>query len=562
MRHHQGWFLAAAVLVMLRCSFVFMTREDPVFRVPYLDGAFYHAWAQSLATGKGDFTGPYFLGPLYPHTLRWLYALFGADPFVVRLAQTLLGCLTLGLLGWCGTRWFGVTAGLAAVILYGTSAAPVFYEGLLTMEVLLATLLLGAFVLVAKSPGNVWRMAGSGVLLGLATLGRGSVLLLAPLLWSATRRSGSSYKRALLPVVWALVLLPVVWRNASLGGGPVLTTNAGVNFHAGNSPGANGRFKQPPGVRFFVDATASQQALPSAVASRPLTVEAVAGSVDAASSRLWFARSWDWIRHEPLAFTVLILRKVGLTLQAHDIAQIESLDFHRRRLVPLRWFFVDLGWILPLAALGAWVAWRNRNREARFTLGFAITLLLPCVIFFVTGRYRLSALPFLTLLAGYGVASWWDWWRSRRRAQCGVALALVLVVAALTRVGAKATPSAPGWENAQMAERLYTLGDLDGTIAYQKEAARWLPNRLEVQMNLALYWSERNHAGDAEKAIQLLEALTRRWPENALVHFNLGTVYQAHGRTDAARGAYARALQLEPQMLQARRALEELRMAP
>ncbi|MFQ5599328.1 MAG: tetratricopeptide repeat protein [Candidatus Krumholzibacteriia bacterium] len=562
LRRFDGRWMAAAcvgVAVVVRAVFVLATRDDPVFRVPYLDGAFYHAWARSLAEGRGDFQGPYFLGPLYPHALSWLYRVTGPEPFAVRVLQSALGVLGVALVLALGRRLFGNLAGCAAALLLGLYGTLAFHEGLLVMESLLLTLVLGAFavVLLPRWP-KPWRASLAGLLLGLATLGRGTILLAAPvvvaMLWDAEDRRRSWQSITVAGIVWFLVLAPVLARNRAQGGGLILTTNAGVNFYAGNAPRANGRFRQPPGVRFFTTPLPDLEdaALPSAVVARALTVEAIAGTREAADSSMWLARSWEWIRQEPGRFAWLLLRKVGLLLQAREIPQIESYAFHRDRIGTFRMFFVDLTWILPLASLGVWRARREKRAGTGFVIGFAAATLLPCVLFFVTARYRLAALPYVALLAGFGAATLGTWVARRQTTRAVMALVILVALGALTRVGAKPPRTAPGWQNAQMAERVYALGDLEAAIRYQEEAARWLPRRMEVQLNLALYWSERDAPGDVERAERLLLELLLRTPGEPLLHFNVGVIFEQQGKLREARAAWARALRLDPNFAPAR----------
>jgi 4-amino-4-deoxy-L-arabinose transferase-like glycosyltransferase len=559
-----------ALTALGRAAFIGATRDDPLFHVPYLDGAFYHVWARSLAEGLGDFQGPYFLAPLYPHALSWLYRLFGADPFVARVAQSLLGVGDVALLYVVARSLFGVLAGVLAAVLFALYGTLLLYEGLLVLEPLLLTLLLTAFCALVLLRGSA-RAVVAGTALGAATLARGTALLTAPVvvwaLWSAraSGRSAALRRRdiTLCFALWFLVLLPVLVRNHRAGGGVVLTTNVGVNFYAGNGPGANGRFRQPPGVQFFTAPLAhvarQDASLPSAVAERALTVEAVAGTKHAADSSAWLEQSWRWIQAQPMEFLFLLARKAGLVLQSREIAQIESPSFHRQRLTALRLFFVDLLILLPLAALGAGCALRQGRPGTSMLLGFAIATLLPAVLFFVTARYRVSAIPYLALLAGFGAATLVEWGRARRWSVLGAAGLLLVLLALLTRVGAAPPRSAPGWQNAQMAERVYAIGDLEGAIRYQEVAAQWLPNRMEVQLNLALYWSERNRGEDLARAEQVLRRLLERDPHQPVVLFNLGVILEQAGRTDEAARAWRETLRLEPQFTPARERLQQLR---
>jgi len=567
MRRESGarWGAAALIVAVvgLRAAFVGGTRHDPLFRVPYLDGAFYHAWARSLAEGRGDFQGPYFLGPLYPHAVSLLYRLFGAEPFAVRVAQSACGVLDVGLVLGLGWRLFGLRSGLVAAALTALYGPLVFYEGLLVMETLCLTLVLAAlFVLLVPAWRAARRGAAAGLLLGLASLGRPSILLVAPFAFAALRGSGRDpwlrrwWGAFACAAVWLVVLSPVLLRNARQGAGLVLTTNGGVNFYAGNAPGATGRFREPPGVRFFAspgfDQARPQASLPPAVAARALTVRAVAGGDEAADSAAWMRRARSWIGAHPADFLLLELRKIWLLLQAREVAQIESYAFHRQRLPALRPYVVTFTWIWPLAALGLWCAWRGRRGDAGVVAGFAAALLCTCVAFFVTSRYRLAAVPELAVLAGFGATTLLSWVARREARRVALALAVLVPLGVATRLGARPPRNAPGWENAQMAERLYALGDLEGAIRYQEEAARWVPERPDVQLNLALYWSERHGPGDLGRAERLLRELARRAPGQAIVHFNLGVVLEQQGDLEGARAAWRRALAIDPQFGPAR----------
>jgi tetratricopeptide (TPR) repeat protein len=568
--------VAAAALAHF--GFLVATRADPVFRVPYLDGAFYHTWARSLAEGRGDFQGPYFLGPLYPYALSLLYRLFGPEPMAARAVQSVLGVLDAWLVLQLGRHVFGTAAGVAAAALCGLYGPLVFHANLLVMELLLLTLGLAALViLVVPGWSGVRRGALAGALLGLATLGRPTVLVAAPLAWMALQhpapargaRRASARRRmrlegravAACSLAWLVVLAPVLVRNARLGAGPVVSTNGGVNFYAGNSPDANGRFRAPPGVEFFtapVFGTGSEN-LPTAVAARALTVGAVAGTDAAADSRAWMARARAWILAQPGDWVALLLRKAWLVLQAREVAQIESYDFNRERLKLLRAFAVDFSWIWPLAALGVWRARRERRRGAALVAGWAAAMLFPCIAFFVTSRYRLSAVPPLAVLAGGGAATLGAWLVQRQGRRLALAALVLVPIAAVTRMGGAPPRGAAGWERAQMAERLYALGDLEGAIAWQERAAAVLPERYEVQLNLALYWSERARGDDVQRAEALLRQVVQQRPRSdralALVLFNLGAVLEQQGRTAEARAQWAAALRLDPSLEAARQRL-------
>jgi hypothetical protein len=266
-------------------------------------------------------------------------------------------------------------------------------------------------------------------LLGIAALARPTALLVP---WWRCSRLGRHAGQAcaarqlgaLLACAAAVLVfvLPVVVRNARLDR-VAITTNGGVNFYAGNSPGATGRFHEPPGVQFFrspmLVAAPPGSSLPPDVARRALTVRAAAGNDEAADSALWMHRARTWIAAQPAAFVTLQFRKLRWLLQASEGAQIESWAFQRQRIGLLRLFIVDFGWIWPLAAFGIWQAWRVRRRGAWVVGGFALALLLPAWCL------RQRALPLgsgaAAVLGGRGAATLIDWIRARRVRQASIA---------------------------------------------------------------------------------------------------------------------------------------------
>jgi tetratricopeptide (TPR) repeat protein len=226
------------------------------------------------------------------------------------------------------------------------------------------------------------------------------------------------------------------------------------------------------------------------------------------------------------------------------------------------WFPIDFGWLWPLAALGVWRAWRERRRDARVMAAFAAALLLPCLIFFVTGRYRMAALPEVALLAGLGGATLVESVRRRDMRRLGWAIAAIVGIAVLARLGARPPRGAAGWEHAQMADRLYAAGDLPAAVREQETAARLLPDRAEVQINLALFWHERGARGDLERALDLLRRTAQAAPREPAAHYNLGVLLEATGDTTAAIEAWRCTLRADPTFEPARTRLLEARASP
>ena len=88
-----GFLFSAAILV--RLVYLWQSRANPLHDLVYslADSRYYHAEALRVAQGDWLSATPYFLGPLYPHLVAPLYAVFGPELAGVRALQCVrLGC--------------------------------------------------------------------------------------------------------------------------------------------------------------------------------------------------------------------------------------------------------------------------------------------------------------------------------------------------------------------------------------------------------------------------------------------------------------------------------------
>jgi predicted membrane-bound mannosyltransferase len=102
------WFLLiSAVAFLLRLVHLLQLRHnDPLFLSPQMDSLYHHQWALAIAAGREFIADAFFRAPLYPYFLGLLYKLFGANPLVVRIIQSLIGSVTCGLAYLLARRLF------------------------------------------------------------------------------------------------------------------------------------------------------------------------------------------------------------------------------------------------------------------------------------------------------------------------------------------------------------------------------------------------------------------------------------------------------------------------
>jgi 4-amino-4-deoxy-L-arabinose transferase-like glycosyltransferase len=224
----DGWAMIGALLIvalMLRVGFVLWTLDYPLVA----DSFDYHRHANAIvasaaypesetAPGAGPTA---FRPPGYPLFLAAVFALPGPDVTMARLAQALLGVVTVALIGFVSLRLWGSRVALVAVAMATVFPPLIFLGAALLSEPLFLPLELGALAAALQhrvSPRPGWLVA-AGVLCGLAALTRtvGWVLVvpLALLVLSEPGLRRHKAPRAVaLVAVSVLVVAPWTVRNA------------------------------------------------------------------------------------------------------------------------------------------------------------------------------------------------------------------------------------------------------------------------------------------------------------------------------------------------------------
>jgi 4-amino-4-deoxy-L-arabinose transferase-like glycosyltransferase len=475
-----------------------------------VDAKSYHAYAIGGAS-----TGTW-LSPLYGWLLKFLYMLTGSDLWVPRLLQAVVGTGTVLLIYLAARRLGGVTAAVVAGIVAALYGPFVFY-GAHLMKTTYATffLLLGFLLLLAwydrledeekKSPALV-LLCASGFSLGISALFRGNTLLLLPFIFAwvliiSLRKTKSV--AVIVPLFLAAYTVSpaiVIGINSAKEGRPVgLTTSAGFNFFEGNSQYATGYHADIPGF--------------------PRTAE---GEFDAA---VWFVRielhDWStselkvlkyyriqalsWIASNPGAWLGLTFKKFYYFFNRLEIPDNYNYSFMCEHSVLLRLPFAGNWLIAPLALAGIIFLWPlKRKSEAgkkpassgiSLLLIFALGYMVAVILFYVTGRMRLPAAPFLIIISSLFIMRSVE--AVRAKPKSAIIRAVILVVAAVFVLWPR-PPVTLGYvrehyvvathavERAEKAEsRLEQIAAYDLAVMQYEEALKYVDRgeRITLHMN-------------------------------------------------------------------------------
>ena len=493
----MGWQAVLAFALLVRLAYL-LTARGIGFEHPILDADYYDFLGARLASGAGFPDEPFWQPPLYPWLLGRMYAIFGHTLWAPRLVQAAVGAATAALCcqvaaRLSGKRWAGALAG-ALVALHGSL---VFYDGELLPTSLAA--FCGALVLwvATRDQHSDRTAAGLGFAIGLGALCVAPLLLLlAPAAWAVS--SGRSRRPLVCALATALVIAPVTIHNRVRSGEWILiSANGGVNLWIGNNPSSDHATAIRPGAEW------------EALVEEPELL----GLHSAGAQSDYFAkRAADWCASSPIACAMNLVHKARLLLVARDLPRNEDLYVAREQSPILSALTARVGsfalpyaLLLPLAVGGAALAIRRRRRAELVAVAVALALAAPCIVFFVTGRYRAPLAPALCVLAAVLVAE-----AAARRLELASAPVVValgaFVVAvwpvslAVDRVDFRAE------QHYVVGGRLARLGDEEGAVRVLYRALELRPDYLEAGVNLKLMLDRLGRHREAAEVLDRVRA--------------------------------------------------------
>jgi tetratricopeptide (TPR) repeat protein len=556
-------FLIIAVFVIalvVRVVYLTELRDAPFFDHPVGDAKIYHQRALEIAGGDLIGREAYFhSSPFYPYFMALIYKIVGVNFTVLRIVQFVIGSATCALIYLLARRASPestaapLVAGIAAA-LYGTL---VFFDGDLLMIPLVLLFTCGAMLLlstladpVGGEAGNAepadarrrshWRTVpvalAAGVLLGFAGLGKPNVLVFAPfaLAWILTgferRFLFRRWPEALMFVVGcAAAVAPITARNYVVSNDIVLvSSNAGVNFYIGNNERAEGIYLLPPdsgldNTRLYLSSREAAEAATGRQDMKPSDV-----------SSYWTSRALDFFRQHPGDALSLLWRKFRLFWNHYEVPNHHNKQFVTIHYASfLRVLFVGFKLVAPLAVMGIVLLFMTRpvTPAARLYAGFVVVYMVTLIPFFITARYRLPVVPFLIVLASFGVFRLAEVLQKKRWRQAGFATAAGVAAAVFV-----------SWPMVN-----YDFGFNHTVIG-------------SVYSDLATEEPE-NAVEHVERAIVEYKTALELRPLSVDAHYNLGVTYQRVGYYSGAVRELETAVRLQPTHAYASQALAESQAA-
>jgi 4-amino-4-deoxy-L-arabinose transferase-like glycosyltransferase len=578
-------FLAAVLglAAILRVAHILALRHLPLFDWLILDSWMYDDWARRIAAG--DWMGgqrAFYQDPLYPYFLAGIYRLFGRDLLLVRLVQAALGVGTCGLVAVIGRRIAGRAVGHLAAFFVAVYKPAIFQEGEVEKTALGVFLVAAALALAMQA--SLGPRLAAGAVFGLAALTRGNLMLLAPLgalflltepqsaplgdprgdgvavgwrtRWVLFLRGHPARSAGVFLLGFLAVLAPVAWRNHRVSGEWILTTSqAGQAFYVGNNPAnTTGWFMNVPFVRSDPRYEEGDfLAMAEARLGRRLRPSEV--------SAYWFAQAWRHIVTNPAFAARMMWRKFALFWSDLEIPDAWDMYHLARYSLVLALPLPGLGWLLPLALVGAIAGFRGK-REVRLLVGFVVAYSFAVIAFFIFSRYRLHVLPALSVLAASAVPWLAEVVRARdlrRGVPAAIGAAAVAAFAFFGAVDARVRAANQVQSFINLAGLFQRNGDLASAEKVLREAWQKVPGNVPTLCELGRldFWM-----GNLHQAQQYLVRCVTANPGHPEAWLTLGQIYEANGRPAAAAWAYRMQLEILPGHPEAKRRLAAVEGRP
>ncbi len=507
------WSVRFALIVLIglipRMIYFAQIKNWQFFYWPVLDSRTQWKWGEILLQthliGNQEVLAKAPLYSYYLAAVNWFMGGREAGLFTAHLLQLVTGAVTCGLVYLLGRRVFSESVGLIAGLMLALYSPGIYRDGQL-LDTALATFLATSFLLLllwALERPDQWKWLATGVVLGLLALTRPNFLimglitlaLMAVWLWPAQKRQTFGLAGAFV-LGLVLPIIPITGRNYLIVHRFVpISLTGGINLWTGNNPHSDGFSPVPAGIAW--ERTWYEAKAHNAIGA-------------ARQDHYWQEKTKRFFREQPGLALKLLLKKIYLYWNAYEIPNNVSYDWGCEHSSLLRVMPLTFAVVGPLGLLGL-VLGGGKNRGAWVLTIFMLVQMIAVAIFFITGRYRMPALPILCVMAGYALV---EMGRLLAKRRFGMILLSLLGLAA--------------------------FGVLVNSDIYKI--------RVNNPANRDWYYLGQSYlmGGKAQEATEAFRKATEQHPDDADAYALLGQMEAQLGMAEAAGRDYRKALAIAP----------------
>ncbi|MCK9555111.1 glycosyltransferase family 39 protein [bacterium] len=381
-----AFFAFGLALRLLNLQFISVMPDYNVF-IEGMDYTRFDNLARDILAGKG-IEGAYYQAPLYPYFLALVYMLKGASYHSVRTIQCLLDSLNILLIFYICKSRINILTGLISAFTYAVYSVAIFYSSLLlrtSLFTFLWVLFVASFIFAEDRKGKPLFFILPGIALGAAVLCRENILLMLPFTAGALllnkNISGKVYKRliptAIIAICVLVIIFPALCHNYKTEKSICISVMGGANLYIGN---AYDSFRG------------------SIV---PESYKNISGSKEKVN---WYHEFFNSVKTYPRAFFSNLLIKAELFWDNYEIPQNANFYLHKKYSYILSSSFSSFRLIAALALIG-FIVYIKKFARIWIIVCSILSVFISCMLFFVLGRLRFPAAPFLIILSSISI----DW---------------------------------------------------------------------------------------------------------------------------------------------------------
>jgi len=499
------------------------------------------------------------LSPLYLYGMVLLQKIYGPNWEAMIVFQFLTGCITIVFIFLIGEKVFNRTVGFIAAVILLLYGNLILFE--MTLEpdsfVLFFNSLFILTLLWAKQKNPykpfplIWLL--SGVILGLSVITKANALIFLPgvfcwIFWTISGKKKKIRYSLLFLVGVSLMVLPVTLRNYIRFHDPVLVTaDMGKVFFHGNGPGATGLERADLPDQGLIEESGGEPDYAHVLFRNTARRLSGRNLTPSECSRFWIVQTLGYMEAHFNSSLWLFMKKIvffWLNYEVHD------LDSNYAYYQTIRtWPLIPFGSISSLALLGM-IATQNKFKQAYWPFVMVLAYWLTILIFFNASRYRLPAVPFLSLFAAQAIVVLIDYFKNKQVIKglffFGTAVMLLLMTVLPFK---KQVATLDRWQQATRVHynlrgnSLFRKGEYGKAVNEYQKAAGLAPFFAPAYNQLGKSYALLNDLEKAEKYFQKVVELS---PTVDQGYMNLGFLYELQGDDSKALPYFEKALLLNP----------------
>lgn len=382
----------------LRIIYIVQSTDNPLFGVPWIDAFAYDQWARRMADGAWLWNKLENYLPIYPAFLATQKIVFGHDPYINKLIQSIMGALMSVLMARVAARVWNRHVGLITGYLLATNWMLIVYDSEMFAESFSIFFQAVALWLLVSRPQKRGAVLVAGFAFALSAGARANLYLVFPfiifwLLWSGWNNRSRAIKSATLFTIGTILIIgPIMYRNYQISGVPMLRAQATWSLYAGLSLEFEA-LHPPVGAKFR-----KYMNMPIAEGMR----------TELEFERYWGQKLKVLFKEDLSGVLKTLFHRLLIFMNALEWSQ--EFDVHAYRsyssIMTLPWTGF---WLIgPLGILGL-VLVRRPSRIQWLVLIWTIISIISILPFKGSDRYRLPAVAMLSLFAAFAIWQLYRW---------------------------------------------------------------------------------------------------------------------------------------------------------